>query len=223
MTITAPDVLPLLSRGKHRNPRKGACLMEMASLLAGERWSDHPACVHPLLASLGRLVNDNTSDPERQQLNRLLPSMIGLTSDDPGWDAVIARRAAAAALPVAAEHRQRVLAVGLLACRRHLAALGWRDPAPERDVTEAALAHAPVAAGWAQRFSLGHDASPDHFRSRSAPSIVLTAVAGIVESCAADRDERLRQLLVAAVDDCTALGRSVDVPSPVAALAMTMS
>ena len=39
-----PALLPVLSRGKHRNPRKGACFMEFASLLAGERWSDHPAC-----------------------------------------------------------------------------------------------------------------------------------------------------------------------------------
>jgi hypothetical protein len=39
----SPALLPVLSRGKHRNPRKGACFMEFASLLAGERWSDHPA------------------------------------------------------------------------------------------------------------------------------------------------------------------------------------
>ena len=43
-----PDLVPILSRGKHRNPRKGACFMEMASYLAGERWSDHPRCTHPL-------------------------------------------------------------------------------------------------------------------------------------------------------------------------------
>jgi len=28
--------------------------MEFASYLAGERWSDHPACTHPLLAVLAR-------------------------------------------------------------------------------------------------------------------------------------------------------------------------
>ena len=47
-----PDLVPILSRGKHRNPRKGACFMELASYLAGERWSDHPRCTHPLLASV---------------------------------------------------------------------------------------------------------------------------------------------------------------------------
>jgi hypothetical protein len=35
-------MLPILSRGRHRNPRKGACFMEMASVLAGEKWTDHP-------------------------------------------------------------------------------------------------------------------------------------------------------------------------------------
>lgn len=39
-----PELLPVLSPGKHRNPRKGACFMEFASYLAGERWSDHPPC-----------------------------------------------------------------------------------------------------------------------------------------------------------------------------------
>jgi hypothetical protein len=41
-----PDLVPILSPGKHPSPRTGACFMELASLLAGERWSDHPACTH---------------------------------------------------------------------------------------------------------------------------------------------------------------------------------
>jgi hypothetical protein len=40
--VQPPDLFPILSPGKHRNPRSGACFMELASLLAGERWSDHP-------------------------------------------------------------------------------------------------------------------------------------------------------------------------------------
>ena len=65
-----PELVPILSRGKHRSPRKGACFMEMASYLAGERWSDHPRCTHPLLASVGRLVNDLTSDASRGWVQR---------------------------------------------------------------------------------------------------------------------------------------------------------
>jgi hypothetical protein len=106
-----PDMLPLLSRGKHRNPRKGACFMELASYLAGERWSDNPACTHWLLASVARLVNDYTSDEGRPHLAELIPAVIGLTGDDLHIDALISLRCATIALPVAAADRQRVLAV----------------------------------------------------------------------------------------------------------------
>ena len=74
---------------KRRNPRQGACFMELASYLAGERWSDHPACTHSLLASVARLVNDHTSDEGRPRLAELIPSVIGLTGDDLHIDALI--------------------------------------------------------------------------------------------------------------------------------------
>ena len=77
--VTLPDVVPVLSSGKHRNPRKGACFMEMASYLAGERWSDHPACTHPLLASLARLVNDSLPDQDRPRIVGLIPDVVGIT------------------------------------------------------------------------------------------------------------------------------------------------
>ena len=90
---TVPDGMPVLSRGKHRSARRGACFMEMASVLAGERWSDHPSCTHPLLAQLARQVNDNTSDADRQHLVRLIPSVVGrqgpplpVEVDEPGVD-----------------------------------------------------------------------------------------------------------------------------------------
>jgi len=102
LTARVPDLVPILSRGKHRNPRKGACFMEMASYLAGERWSDHPRCTHPLLASVCRLVNDLTSDEHRARLAASIPCVIGLTGDDPRVDARIALRCARAALPIAA-------------------------------------------------------------------------------------------------------------------------
>src|SRR5215211_5451438 len=85
-----PALLPTLSRGQHRSPRKGACFMEFASLLAGERWRDHPACIHPLLAAVARHVNDHTSDAGRQRLAELVPSVIGLTGEDLHMDAQIA-------------------------------------------------------------------------------------------------------------------------------------
>src|ERR671915_499759 len=123
-----PELIPQLSRGKHRSPRKGACFMEMASYLAGERWSDHPACTHPLLASLARLVNDHTSDAGRQRLAELIPSVIGLTSDDVRWDALIALRAAETALPVVSAEMQNAMAVSVLSGNRLLAGLDGLPP-----------------------------------------------------------------------------------------------
>src|SRR5918993_2709892 len=146
-----PDVLPILSRGKHRNPRKGACFMEFASFLAGERWGDHPACTHPLLAAVARLVNDYTSDAGRSRLVELIPSVIGLTGDDLRIDAGIALGSARLALPVAAAERQRVLAVSVLSCERVLAELDGRPAGALEEPSRSAPAPVPHAAGWAAR------------------------------------------------------------------------
>lgn len=74
--------LPELQAGQHLDPSHGGCFMEYASLLAGEKWSDHPRCTHPALAQLARLVNDAASTGERQQLTRLIPDVIGVTGQD---------------------------------------------------------------------------------------------------------------------------------------------
>ena len=148
-----PALLPVLSRGKHRNPRKGACFMEFASLLAGERWSDHPACTHPLLAAVARDVNDCTSDAGRRRLVSLIPSVIGLTGDDLRIDARIALRSAIVALPVVAAERQGVMAVSVLSCDRVLAELDGRPVGEPEATSRAALARAPLAAKWASRFA----------------------------------------------------------------------
>ena len=34
--MAQPDVMPILSPGRHRSPRRGACFMELASYLAGD-------------------------------------------------------------------------------------------------------------------------------------------------------------------------------------------
>src|SRR4029434_3262757 len=126
--VQPPNLFPILSPGKHRNPRTGACFMELASLLAGERFSDHPACTHPLLAAVARHVNDYTSDAGRSRLAELIPSVIGLTGDDRHIAAQIALGSARLALPVVAAEGQRVLAVGVLSCERVLADLDGRPP-----------------------------------------------------------------------------------------------
>lgn len=80
---TAESVMPLkLSRGRHADPSEGACFMELASVLAGEPWSDHPACVHPVLAAVARGVNDQIGDDDRARLAPLVPAMIGTATND---------------------------------------------------------------------------------------------------------------------------------------------
>jgi hypothetical protein len=211
-----PALLPLLSRGKHRNPRKGACFMELASVLAGERWSDHPACTHPLLAAVARHVNDHTSDAGRPRLAGLIPSVIGLTGDDPRVDARIALLSATMALPVVAADRQRVMAVAVLACERVLAELDGRPVGDLREESRSALARAPHATAWAERFiARGGGPSVRRFRRQAAPTIVRNAAEGIAEACVPDPDAMLRDLLVQAIAEGASLaGRA---PHPAAA------
>lgn len=73
-----PTSMPVLSRGRHRNPSRGACFMEYTSMLAGEPFSDRPACVDPALAAVLRGANDTLSDEERPALVPLLGRAIGL-------------------------------------------------------------------------------------------------------------------------------------------------
>jgi hypothetical protein len=202
--VQPPDLLPILSPGKHRSPRTGACFMELASLLAGERWSDHPACTHPLLAAVGRQVNDHTSDAGRQRLADLIPSVIGLTGEDLHIDARIALGSAIMALPVVAAERQRVMAVSVLTCDRVLADLDGRAPGSLEEQSRLALAEVPQAAGWADRFTSGVRPSHKGFRRQAAPAIVQDAVEGIALACVPDPDGMLRDLLVQAIDVCVA-------------------
>lgn len=200
----APDVVPVLSRGKHRRPRDGGCFMEFASYLAGEKWSDHPACTHPLLASLARLVNDETSDHGRARLAPLIPEVVGLQSDDLAVDAVIARRCALAALPVARPDDQRPLAVALLAAELLLDRLNGRPDHHVGPEAEAALAAVPDAAAWARRFVAGEVPGPRAYRREAGPTAVRCAVRAILASELADPDGALRDLLATAIDEVRA-------------------
>ena len=190
-----PDSMPVLSRGKHRNPRKGACFMELASYLAGESWSDHPACTHPLLASLARDVNDHVGDYARSRLAPMIPDVIGLNGDDPRVDAWIAREAALAALPVTASERQGVAAVGLLRCERVLNTLEDRSRHHIDQRSQLALDDVPHARDWARGFSALGWGSAGSFSKRSAPAIVHSAVSGIAAAAVPNADEILVDLL----------------------------
>jgi hypothetical protein len=59
-----------LEAGSHDSPRDGVCIVELASVIAGEPFSDHPRCVCKVIAAFLRSWNVRASHSARQ---RLLP------------------------------------------------------------------------------------------------------------------------------------------------------
>ena len=71
-----------LAAGAHR-PDGIACAMEAVAYVAGEPWSDHPACACPVLGVFMRFWNDGLPDDERDALLRpLVPLLIGTKSSE---------------------------------------------------------------------------------------------------------------------------------------------
>jgi hypothetical protein len=66
-----------LGKGKHNSPDEGACVMELASMLADEPFSDHPASVCPVIASFLRAYNDSIDDRRRQDLYAYAARVVG--------------------------------------------------------------------------------------------------------------------------------------------------
>lgn len=94
--------MDLLGRGPHTDPRHGCNVLELASVLAGERWSSSPQSVHPALATVAEAVNDLLTDDRKRLLVPLAPWLPGTNSADPRiWPAVASAciRAALASAP----------------------------------------------------------------------------------------------------------------------------
>lgn len=199
-TLTVPDGMPTLSRGRHRTPRRGACMMEVASLLAGEPWSDHPSCTHPLLAHLARLVNDSSTDAGRQQLITLVPALVGRRGDDDTWLRLPVAVAAGTILDVP-EGTQRILAAGLLRIEYLCGDAGPRLKATRREAG-ATLDLVPGAVAWAGRRGLGHRGDLQSFAHNTAPTMVRCTVDGIVTADGPGCDRRLRAVLEAGISAC---------------------
>ncbi len=205
--VRIPEFMPVLSRGRHRRQSAGGgCFMEFASYLAGQRWSDHPSCTHPLLAALARSVNDHMSDAGRPLLAPLIPSVVGLNSEDIELDLAIALRCARTAIPVVDAERARVLAVALLATERFHADRTGRPPGELSPASERALKSAPDADRWARRFiqQMG-SVEIRNFRGGVAVSTVRHAVPAIAQAPVADPDSLLFELLAGAIGDCAGI------------------
>ena len=66
-----------LAPGRHDSPREGVCVIELASLLAGEEFSDRPRCVCVVLASFLRGWNDRAPHAKRQRLAPYAARVVG--------------------------------------------------------------------------------------------------------------------------------------------------
>ncbi|TXK19664.1 hypothetical protein [Homoserinibacter sp. GY 40078] len=188
--------------------------MEFASYLAGERWSDHPACTDRTLSALARGVNDLVSDERRGELVPLIPRVVGLNGHHLGL--VVALRAAVEALPIASMERQRVLAAGILST----CALLEMNDVPSRGIRSAA-AHAldqtPDAARWAREHIQQISPRYPHLDEISCELVVATAVIGAARACVADPETYLVRMLERAIDDAEALVRPIVVGAAPAA------
>jgi hypothetical protein len=63
--------------GKHSSPREGVCVVELASLIGGEDFSDRPRCVCPVIGAFLRGWNDRASHAERQRLAPYAGRIVG--------------------------------------------------------------------------------------------------------------------------------------------------
>jgi hypothetical protein len=103
--------MDLLGRGTHTDPRQGCNILELASVLAGERWSIMPQSVHPALATAAEAVNDLLTDDRKRLLVPLAPWLPGTNSADPRiWPAVASACIRAALASASGPDQPRLLA-----------------------------------------------------------------------------------------------------------------
>jgi len=69
-----------LARGKHAVPSDGACVMELAAMLAGEPFGDQPRSVCPVIAAYLRAYNDGADDLSRQALYGAAARVVGTSA-----------------------------------------------------------------------------------------------------------------------------------------------
>src|SRR3977135_2923920 len=70
-----------LGPGRHDGPGGVVCVMELASMLAGERFSDRPSSVCPVVGALVRAYNDAVDARRRKDLYRFAADAVGTRGD----------------------------------------------------------------------------------------------------------------------------------------------
>jgi hypothetical protein len=71
-----------LARGRHAAPQQGVCTVELASMLAGERFTDQPRSACPAVAAFVRGYNDAIDDARRQDLYAIAAMLVDSYAGD---------------------------------------------------------------------------------------------------------------------------------------------
>src|SRR3954462_909896 len=66
-----------LARGRHASQHVGVCVMELASMLADEPFSDRARSISPTIGALLRTYNDGLDDVRRQDLYAVAAAIVG--------------------------------------------------------------------------------------------------------------------------------------------------
>ena len=83
MAVKATTTAPLrieslrLEPGSHASPDQGVCIVELASILAREKFSDEPDCVCDVIGAFLRSWNDRASYVDRQRLRPYAARIVG--------------------------------------------------------------------------------------------------------------------------------------------------
>lgn len=200
-TAYVPDGIPVLTRGAHKKPKQGACLMEYVSVLAGDAFSDSPECTDPTLAAIARAVNDYSGDEQRQRLGLLASDLSVAGPTGVRAQQEMARRCLLTALPYSTGSRRRVLVVGLLGLERAVAGstAGYDARDTSLDTEFALLGLDTHVSEAIERLELLPVDLGQHHKRGLAAAIEM-AVATVAEE-ASDADELLYRLLVSCLDD----------------------
>ncbi len=165
-----------LSSGSHDSAADGRCAMEWVAYIAGEKHSDSPVCVSPVLREFGIALNDHWDDEQRQKLRPYLARCIGTAGDgrdeERGWLAMdwLLREFLPSFLelvPSLQDHAAKirahppVLAVADLNHCMNLVNAAREDSRPAWAAAGAAAAAAAWAAAWAAAGAAAGDAAGD--------------------------------------------------------------
>ncbi len=131
-----------LDPGRHLSPDGGMCVVELASVLSGEPFSDHPRRVCPVIAAFLRTYNDRVDVLRRQDLIPYAARIVDSVADRESE-----RRRAALCVAWVADRQPHGLSYRFWRLRRIARGRGARY-LPERE----------LAAAWAARSFSPHDA-----------------------------------------------------------------